>query len=88
MVLRSEFVQFFPPRFSGITLWKGDDNFARFVMDRTLASVDLMTGLFLLEHSFFLDLLRLWLRSLERLALALLALGITHRSFPTELGSR
>ena len=57
-------------------------------MNRTLALMDLMAGLFLLEHSFFLDLLDFRLRSLERLFLALFALGFTHRSFPMELDSQ
>ena len=88
MGFSTEFKESFPPTLSTISLWVCDDDFAWLVMDRTLASVDLMTGLFLLEYSLFLHLRLLHLRSLERLALALLAIGITHRSFPTELVAR
>ena len=82
MGFSTEFKESFPPTLSTISLW------VWLVMDRTPASVDLMTGLFLLEYSLFLHLRLLHLRSLERLALALLAIGITHRSFPTELVAR
>lgn len=88
MWFSTEFQKSLSPCFSTIALWIGDDDFAWLVMNRTLASVDLMTGLLFLEHSFFLLGRLLLLRLFEGLSLALLLVSVTHHSYPTELDAQ
>ena len=73
---------------TSVAFWKRHYDSAWAVVNWALAPMDLMTGLLLLEHPLLLLLRLLLLRLLECLSLALLAVGVTHHSFPMELGSR